>query len=115
MAHNLASASAPPKSYMPVESRNKMISFRLSEEEYDRFRDLCFTRGIRSVSELARTAINMLLQQPDRAPHESLESRVADIEGRVHMLALELKRLHQHVAIHPSAMSASAGASALTE
>ena len=76
-----------------LESRNKMISFRLSEEEYDRFRDLCFSQGIRSVSEMARTAINMLLQQPARAPQENLESRVSELEGRVHILALELKRL----------------------
>jgi hypothetical protein len=73
-----------------------MISFRLTAEEYDRFRELCFTHGIRSVSEMARTAINMLLQHPSRAPHESLESRVTELEGRLHMLSLELRRLNQN-------------------
>ena len=70
-----------------------MISFRLSAEEYDRFRELCFTHGIRSVSEMARAAINMLLEQPARAPQESLEVRVSELEGRLHLLSLELKRL----------------------
>ena len=79
---------------MSVESRSRMISFRLTTEEYERFRELCFTHGIRSVSEMARAAINLLLQQPARVPQEALESRVADIEGRLHMLALELKRLN---------------------
>ena len=70
-----------------------MISFRLTAEEYERFRELCFTNGIRSVSEMARAAINLLLQQPARAPQEALEGRVSELEGRLHMLALEMKQL----------------------
>ncbi len=73
-----------------------MISFRLSAEEYDRFRELCFTHGIRSVSEMARAAIKLMLEQPARAPQEVLESRVSELEGRLHILSLELKMLHQN-------------------
>jgi hypothetical protein len=70
-----------------------MISFRLTAEEYDRFRELCSTTGTRSVSELARAAINSLLKQPAHAPSEALESRVAELEGRVNMLRLEFRKL----------------------
>ena len=73
-----------------------MISFRLTAEEYEKFRELCFTHGVGSISEMARSAINMLLQQPARAPQEALEYRVAELEGRLHMLALELKKLNQN-------------------
>jgi hypothetical protein len=73
-----------------------MISFRLTAEEYDRFRDLCYSNGIRSVSEMARTAINMMLAQPSRAPQEALESRVSELESRLHLLSLEIKKLNQH-------------------
>ncbi len=72
-----------------------MVSFRLTAEEYERFRELCFTHGIRSVSEMARAAINMLLQQPARAPQEAVESRLSELEGRLHILSLEIKQLHQ--------------------
>ena len=72
-----------------------MISFRLTAEEYDRFRELCFHHGIRSVSEMARAAINLLLEQPARAAQGSLETRVSELEGRLHLLSLEIKRLHQ--------------------
>ena len=58
-----------------------MISFRLSAEEYEKFRELCFSSGIRSVSEMARVAINTLLQEPRRVSSESLEARVAELEG----------------------------------
>jgi len=80
-----------------------MISFRLTTAEYDKFRELCFRQGIRSVSELARAAINLILQHPDRAPHESLESRVCELEGRVHLLTLEVKGMNHNIAAAPAA------------
>lgn len=80
-----------------------MISFRLTAEEYERFRELCFTQGIRSVSEMARAAINMLLQHPARIPQETLESRVAELEGRLHMLSLEMKKLSHNGQPHAAA------------
>lgn len=78
---------------MSLESRSKMISFRLSEQEYHRLREVCFKNGIRSVSELGRAAINMLLQQPAGAPKHSLASRVSELENRLHLLSMEVKKL----------------------
>ncbi len=75
-----------------------MVSFRLTEEEYERLRELCFNNGIGSVSEMARAGLKMLLQQPARAANESLESRVTEVESRVRMLSVEVKKLHS---IHP--------------
>lgn len=82
-----------------------MISFRLTQEEYEKFRRVCFTHGIRSVSEMARAAINLLLQEPARAPNEAIESRVAELEARVHMLFLELKRLDRNAVSVPVDLS----------
>jgi hypothetical protein len=73
-----------------------MISFRLTAEEYDRFLELCSDCGTRSVSELARAAINSLLKQPAQVPAETLEGRVTELEGRVNMLRSEFRKLrHQ--------------------
>lgn len=73
-----------------------MISFRLTQEEFDRCRDLCFRNGLRSVSEMARVAINLLLDQPSRVAAGTLECRLSEVEARLHILALEIKRLsHQ--------------------
>ncbi len=83
---------------MSIESRSRMISFRLTAEEYDRFRELCYINGIRSVSEMARAAINMMLSQPKRAHQEALESRVSELESRLHLLSLEIKKINQHTA-----------------
>lgn len=73
-----------------------MISFRLTAEQYDRCRELCLAQGLRSVSEIARTGINLLLQQPDGCRKNLFETRVAELEGRLHMLTLELRKLHQN-------------------
>ena len=81
---------------MSLESRSRMISFRLTAEEYDRFRELCYSNGIRSVSEMARTAINTMLSKPDRGPQGTLETRVSELESRVHLLSVEIKKLSQH-------------------
>ncbi len=45
---------------------------------------------------MARTAINMMLTQPARAPQEVIETRLAELESRLHLLSLEVKRLNQH-------------------
>ena len=79
-----------------------MISFRLSAEEYDKFRNLCFSHGVRSVSEMARAAIHLLLREPARAQEQTVEGRLAELEGRLQILALELRNL-QHTAHIPTA------------
>ena len=78
-----------------------MVSFRLSAEEYEQIRELCFNNGVRSVSEMARVAISALLhQQPPRAAESSLDARVADLEARLHRLTNEFKGVHQFVQQH---------------
>jgi hypothetical protein len=38
-------------------SRNKLVSFRLSAEEYEALKNYCVARKVRSISELARESI----------------------------------------------------------
>ena len=80
---------------LPGTTHSKMISFRLPSDQYERFRDLCYSQGMRSVSELARAAIYRLIEEPDRdvVSREALESRVASLEAQLHLLAVELKKL----------------------
>ena len=101
---------------MPMNARSKMISFRISQEEYEHFRELCLLQGIRSVSEMARAAVNKLAQDPEAAHlnGQALESRVSNIEGQLQVLALELRRLQHpngNAANGPSTHAASPGAS----
>jgi hypothetical protein len=80
---------------MSMNPRSKMISFRLSPEEYEHFREVCLTQGTRSFSEMARAAVNKLAQDPDAAyaTNGAVESRLRNLETRVQVLAAELRRL----------------------
>ena len=46
--------------------RSRMISVRLSEEEYSALRRLCTVTGARSVSDLTRDAMRVLLKSSNR-------------------------------------------------
>jgi len=73
-----------------------MISFRLSAEEYEEFRAFCLTQGIRSFSEMARSAVQKLAQDPSGPNgNGALESRLANLEGQVRNLCRELRRLSE--------------------
>ena len=40
-----------------LKRRTKLVSFRLSDEEYERVQDACIAEGARSISEFARAAL----------------------------------------------------------
>lgn len=72
-----------------------MISVRLSAEEYEKFRELCLNAGLRSLSELARVAINHFVNQPARSVSQSsFDVRLAELEAKLHHITRELKGIH---------------------
>lgn len=73
-----------------------MISFRLSEEEFERFRTYCEEHGIRSISELARNAIQRTIERGEGARRESLEERMAGLEARIEELAQDVRELQEN-------------------
>jgi hypothetical protein len=38
-------------------SRKKLVTFRVTEEEYEALKNFCITKGVRSISELTRQAV----------------------------------------------------------
>lgn len=78
---------------MSIQSRSKLITFRLTEEEYEQFLNVCYANGPASVSEMARVAVNRLVEQPGHATDEALTSLVKDLEARMRLLVRELNKL----------------------
>jgi hypothetical protein len=70
-----------------IKRRSRMISVRLSEEEYAALRHLCSLTGARSVSDLTRDAMRKVLRRSSR--DESLGNNFE--EFRVGMRNLEEK------------------------
>jgi hypothetical protein len=75
--------------------RSRMVSVRLSEEEFMALRRVCSTTGARSVSELTREAMRAVLRDVNRddllgrhldefrAEIKSLERKVEQLEARI--------------------------------
>ena len=73
-----------------LKRRNRMISFRLSEDEYTSLRSLCENEGARSVSDLARDAVHRLIVK-DTEP--DIISTLRALEGRLDNLDLQVQKL----------------------
>jgi hypothetical protein len=70
---------------MPIgKRRTKLVSFRLSEEEYEELQATCIGEGARSMSEFARALLRqrMISQQP--------KTRVAEIGSTLELTTQEL-------------------------
>lgn len=70
-----------------------MVSFRLSDEEYDAVKNLCRSNGVRSLSGLARMAMVNLMAGDGSVAGEALSSRLEALTCRVHVLDLAVGRL----------------------
>jgi len=78
-----------------MKPRSRMISVRLSEEEYAALRHLCSMTGARSVSDLTRDAMRTVLRGANRedslagnfdefrAGMRNLEKKVEQLEARI--------------------------------
>jgi hypothetical protein len=64
---------------MPVlKPRNRLVYFRISEDEYRRLADICAAGGARSMSDLARSALTRMTGDHDHGP--ALDTLLRSIE-----------------------------------
>jgi hypothetical protein len=70
-----------------------MISFRLSEDEYINLKNLCVNEGARSVSDLARDAVNRLITKTHNGHGHPVETVVQALQIRIEAMDVEIKKL----------------------
>jgi hypothetical protein len=75
--------------------KSKMVSFRLSPADYLRFREICTVRGVHSISDLARIAMNSFAATAEQPG--SISSEIRDLRSQVNSLTVELDRISQLV------------------
>lgn len=75
-----------------MNSKSKMVSFRLSADEYSRLRDAASAAGVNSLSELARTALQQILNTHD-GHSVPLDEQVRGLRARIDTISSELDRL----------------------
>jgi hypothetical protein len=75
-----------------LKRKSRMISLRLSNEEYESLRSLYRIHGSRSVSEFARNAMQKVIAET-ASPSQSLETRLNDLDLKMSSLDQEVARL----------------------
>jgi Arc/MetJ-type ribon-helix-helix transcriptional regulator len=83
-----------------LKPRSRMISVRLSEDEYAALRRLCQNTGARSVSDLTRDAMRGLLENGTR--EEALGSRMEEFRAQMKSLDHRIESLAAEVAAFKS-------------
>ena len=78
--------------------RSRMISVRLSEEEYSALRRLCSVTGARSVSDLTRDAMRVLLDSSGREKAQSIHvdefrTQMRSLDQKIEQLAADITSL----------------------
>ena len=77
-------------------TRNRIITIRLSNDEYESLRAATQSRGYRNVSELARAAMHSVAGEI-LAPHQVLARRVDENSIRIAELARDVAQLLSEV------------------
>jgi hypothetical protein len=73
--------------------KNRMVSFRLSSVEYELYRGACVAAGVRSLSELARAALQQVVDEGNgKVP---VEDQLRDLRENVQGLSTAIRRLAQ--------------------
>ncbi|MBL8214994.1 MAG: hypothetical protein JNK87_30020 [Bryobacterales bacterium] len=82
---------------MPVlKPRNRLVNFRLSEEEYERLKASCALHGARSLSDFARAAV-LRAVVPGAIPADPIgglsDGRVNQMDRKIHDLENRVSQL----------------------
>jgi DNA-binding transcriptional regulator GbsR (MarR family) len=78
-----------------LKPRERLVYFRITEDEFHQFASVCEQEGARSISDLARSAVQRLITECNRAHEaeglapkmESLEKMIAEVTAQLQMLA----------------------------
>ena len=80
-----------------LKRRSRIVSFRLSQEEYEALKDTSIAQGARSISGFARTAACSFTVLRDGLPEQPVETTIRRLHRKVEQLDREVRRLAQLV------------------
>lgn len=96
-----------------LKRKSRMISLRLSDEEYEALRSLYRLHGSRSVSEFARNAMQKVIGENVTPASSTLETRILDLDIKMTSLDHEVARLVHLIEARLDPVAHAAGALAL--
>ena len=87
-----------------VNHKSKMVSFRLSDEEYTRMRAHCAIIGVPSLSEMARIAMERMIDSQNENG-DAIYNQVRNLRSKIKDLSSEVERIG-HLVEHVDGQSA---------
>ena len=84
--------------------RTRVVSFRLSDDEYESLRQVSLAEGARSVSDYARVALCRLMGAARESDGDGIEAKVFQLDEQMQALQDELRRLQAVVGQRPEAL-----------
>lgn len=78
-----------------LKPRERLVYFRITEDEFHQFASVCEQEGARSISDLARSAVQRLIAECHREREseslmpkmKSLEKMIGEVTSQLHLLA----------------------------
>jgi len=70
-----------------------MVTFRLSDEEFYSFRDVCISEGFGSFSELIRAGVQELIASRHGNSAEALRAALEKLNARIEEVSRDVKQL----------------------
>jgi hypothetical protein len=87
--------------------RTRIVSFRLSDDEYESLKQVSLSEGARSVSDYARVALCRLLGASRPGDGDGIEAKVLHLDAQMQALQDELRRLQAVIGARPEAVARS--------
>jgi len=80
---------------MPVlKRRNRVVVFRLTQDEYEDLKTVCSVRGARNISDFARSELLTAIEH-ERHPETELHGRLSDVDQKLSNLESKIQRMAQ--------------------
>ena len=83
-----------------LKPRNRLVYFRVTEEEFQVFSDICLVEGARSISDLARVALQRLVRDRKVNAEEHFLERLRLIDEVLTELSQKVERLNTRLGPH---------------
>jgi hypothetical protein len=78
---------------MPVlKRRDRVVVFRLTQDEYEELKTVCTVRGARNISDFARSELLTAIEQ-ERRPETQLHGRLSDVDQKLSNLESKIQRM----------------------
>ena len=78
-----------------LKPRNRLVYFRVSEDEFLQFSEMCHSVGARSLSALARTAMQRMLSTPREKEEEVLVEKLKAFDEQAAELIERLRCINE--------------------